>query len=126
MSSTAGPDDKTTRHAAQDDATTRPVTAVRHDDPVPDASVRHDDPVRDSVHDVPGPDSVHDTVVEEIPTRQTVVAREKEQFGGIKVGSAFFGWLTATGTAVLLTALVAAGGTAVGLATNTDVNDAVD
>ena len=115
MSSTAGPDDKTPRHATQDDATTRPVTAVRHDDPV-----------RDSVHDVPGRDSVHDTVVEEIPTRQALVAREKEQFGGIKVGSAFFGWLTATGTAVLLTALVAAGGTAVGLATNTDVNDAVD
>ena len=57
--------------------------------------------------------------------RQTAVAREKEQFGGIKVGSAFFGWLTATGMAVLLTALVAAAGTAVGLATNTDVNDAV-
>ena len=68
---------------------------------------------------------VRDTVVDEIPTRQTVVAREKEQFGGIKVGSAFFGWLAATGMAVLLTALVAAGGTAVGLATNTDVNDAV-
>lgn len=59
----------------------------------------------------------------EIPTRQSVAAREKEQFGGIKVGSAFFGWLAATGTAVLLTALVAAAGTAVGLATNTDVNE---
>jgi hypothetical protein len=59
-------------------------------------------------------------------TRETVVAREKEEFGGIKVGSAFFGWLTATGMAVLLTALVAAAGTAVGLATNTDVNKAVN
>ncbi len=58
--------------------------------------------------------------------RQTAVAREKERFGGIKVGSAFFGWLTATGMAVLLTALVAAAGTAVGLATNTDVNEAVN
>lgn len=115
MSSTAGPDDKTTRHTTQEDATTRPVTAVRHDDSVRDA------PVRDAVVD-----PVADTVVKEIPTRETVVAREKEQFGGIKVGSAFFGWLAATGTAVLLTALVAAGGTAVGLATNTDVNDAVD
>jgi hypothetical protein len=67
-----------------------------------------------------------DTVLEEVPTRQTVVAREKEQFGGVKVGSAFFGWLTATGMAVLLTALVAAAGTAVGLATNTNVNDAVN
>jgi len=36
--------------------------------------------------------------------RNAVVQREKEQFGGIKWGSAFFGWLTATGTAVLLTA----------------------
>ncbi|MET1089867.1 MAG: TIGR04086 family membrane protein [Arthrobacter sp.] len=58
--------------------------------------------------------------------RQTAAAREKEAFGGIKVGSAFFGWLTATGMAVLLTAFVAAAGTAVGLATNTDVNEAVN
>lgn len=57
--------------------------------------------------------------------RQTAVAREKEQFGGIKVGSAFFGWLTATGMSVLLTALVAAAGTAVGLANNANVSDAV-
>lgn len=61
-----------------------------------------------------------------LATRETVVAREKEAFGGIKIGSAFFGWLTATGMAVLLTALVAAAGTAVGLATNTDVNEAVN
>ncbi|WP_024368492.1 TIGR04086 family membrane protein [Arthrobacter sp. TB 26] len=79
----------------------QPVTAVRHDEPV------------------------RGTVVEEVPTRETVVAREKEQFGGIKIGSAFFGWLAATGMAVLLTALVAAAGTAVGLATNTDVNATV-
>src|SRR6476661_7644304 len=68
----------------------------------------------------------HDVVVEEVPTRETVVAREKEQFGGVKIGSAFFGWLAATGMAVLLTALVAAAGTAVGLATHTNVNDAVN
>lgn len=40
--------------------------------------------------------------------RETVVARERERFGGVKVGSAFFGWLTATGALVLLTALAAA------------------
>ncbi len=51
-----------------------------------------------------------------------VVAQQKEQFGGIKAGSAFFGWLTATGTAVLLTALVGAAGTAVGVASGTDVS----
>ena len=40
--------------------------------------------------------------------RETVVARERERFGGVKVGAAFFGWLTATGALVLLTALAAA------------------
>ena len=48
--------------------------------------------------------------------RDAVVAREKEEHGGIKWGSAFFGWLTAMGTAVLVTALVSAIGAAVGLA----------
>ena len=56
--------------------------------------------------------------------RRSVVEREKEEFGGVKIGSAFFGWLTATGMAVLLTALVAAAGTAVGVATNTDAGSA--
>ena len=48
--------------------------------------------------------------------RATVVGREREALGGVKVGSAFFGWLAATGMAVLLTALVTAGGAAVSLA----------
>lgn len=153
MSSTAGPEDRTPRRARDEDgtingephihdarqdgaredadrtgdtriipaapaaetpATTRPQAHVRGETPeTPVTAVREDRPVRE-------------TVVEEVPTRETVVAREKEQFGGIKVGSAFFGWLAATGTAVLLTALVAAAGTAVGLATNTDVNEAVN
>ena len=58
------------------------------------------------------------------PDRREVVSREKERYGGVKIGSAFFGWLTATGTAVLLTALVAAAGTAVGLATGTTAGEA--
>lgn len=40
--------------------------------------------------------------------RKTVVAREKDAFGGVKIGSAFFGWLVATGMTVVLTALLAA------------------
>ena len=52
--------------------------------------------------------------------RHAKLQREKERYGGIKWGSAFFGWLTATGTAVLLTALLAAAGTAVGVANDTD------
>jgi hypothetical protein len=47
--------------------------------------------------------------------RREVVGRQREAFGGVKIGSAFFGWLTATGTAVILTALLAATGAALGL-----------
>lgn len=47
--------------------------------------------------------------------REEVVERERRRFGGFKFGSAFFGWLTATGTGVILTALLAAAGTALGL-----------
>jgi len=65
-----------------------------------------------------------DTLADRPVDRRAVVARQKDAFGGVKVGSAFFGWLTATGTAVLLTALVAAAGTAVGVATGTDAGQA--
>jgi len=52
------------------------------------------------------------------PTRrEQVVEREKEEFGGIKWGSAFFGWLTATGMAVILTAVLGAVGAGLGLGT---------
>ena len=61
-----------------------------------------------------------------VPDRHTVVGREKEEHGGIKIGSCFFGWLTATGMALVLTALAAAAGAAVGLATDTDVAEASD
>ena len=54
--------------------------------------------------------------------REEVTGRQKERFGGIKFGSAFFGWLTATGLAVLLTALAAAIATAV----SGGVDEAVD
>lgn len=74
----------------------------------------------------PAPTAATPVVDTGLADRETAVARQKERFGGIKVGSAFFGWLTATGMAVLLTALVAAAGTAVGLANNTDVNQAVN
>ena len=72
-------------------------------------------------------DEEHDTRLDPRPEdRHTVVAREKDAYGGMKVGSAFFGWLTATGTAVLLTALVAAAGAAVGVGTGTSVTAAAN
>jgi len=61
-------------------------------------------------------DSTHD--------RQSVLKWEQEEYGGIKAGLAFFGWLTATGTAVLLTAFVAAAGGAVGVATHLSAGSA--
>ena len=45
--------------------------------------------------------------------------RQREEFGGLNWGSAFFGWLVAVGIATLLTALLSAAGAAVGL---TDVS----
>lgn len=38
----------------------------------------------------------------------SVRAREKDAFGGLKLGAAFFGWLTAVGATVVLVAIVAA------------------
>ena len=52
-------------------------------------------------------------------SREQVVSREKEQFGGVKIGSAFFGWLAAAGTTVLLSAIATAFGAAL-LANNVD------
>ena len=60
------------------------------------------------------------------PDRRTVVAREKERFGGIKIGSAFFGWLAATGMAAVLLAVLSAVGVAIGAANGTDAGEAAD
>jgi len=65
-------------------------------------------------------DHVHGDETVHTEDRREVVGREREEHGGVKIGSAFFGWLTATGMAVLLTALAAAAGTAVGVATGND------
>jgi membrane protease YdiL (CAAX protease family) len=47
--------------------------------------------------------------------RQQVVAAQQARYGGISWGSAFFGWLSANGMAVILIALLSAGGLAFGL-----------
>lgn len=57
-------------------------------------------------------------------SRRTVFRREREEHGGIQLGATFFGWLSATGMAVLLTSLVAATGTALGIATETSLGEA--
>jgi amino acid transporter len=65
------------------------------------------------------------------PSRDHVVHRgahdsEGARYGGVKFGVAFFGWLTATGMLVLLTALVTAAGAALGVATGTDLEQAAN
>lgn len=46
---------------------------------------------------------------------KTVVAWQKERFGGMKFGASFFGWLAAAGAGVLMTALLASLGAGIGL-----------
>ena len=41
--------------------------------------------------------------------------RQRDEFGGINWGAAFFGWVVAIGIGVLLTAIVSAAGAAIGL-----------
>ena len=80
----------------------------RYDDPPPAASYP-DRPAEPAARDprvVPA---------DRADVRDEVVERQREQFGGVKIGAAFFGWLTAMGTAVLLTAVLAATGAALGL-----------
>lgn len=67
------------------------------------------------------------TVVDERRSlREDVVQREEERFGGIKFGSAFLGWLTAMGALLLLTAVVAAVGAALGLVAPESMEDAAE
>jgi hypothetical protein len=90
------------------------------------------DPDRDpAVHPTAAvPDSANDPIKapptsgspNRVAGRPSVVALQKERFGGIKVSSAFFGWLTATGMSVLLIALLAAGGVVFGVATDSSVS----
>jgi amino acid transporter len=44
-----------------------------------------------------------------------VRARQREEFGGLNWGAAFFGWLVAVGMAAVLIGIVAAAGAAIGL-----------
>ena len=51
------------------------------------------------------------------------VQAQRDRFGGIKWGAAFLGWLSANGLAVILIALLSAGGVAIGLAQDVDTAD---
>jgi hypothetical protein len=50
--------------------------------------------------------------------------RQREEYGGVNWGAAFFGWLVAVGLGSLLVAILAAAGAAVGLTENVSETDA--
>jgi hypothetical protein len=60
------------------------------------------------------PDQYEDTTTG-ASGRVEVLNRQKDRFGGIRWGAALFGWLTATGAVLVLTAIAAATGTALAL-----------
>jgi hypothetical protein len=84
---------------------------------------------RDRVDDAPVRDRNGDAVATDRPLRRDVdddrarplardrdaTLRSRDEFAGTNLGAAFFGWLVAVGMAAILTAIVAAAGTAVGL-----------
>jgi hypothetical protein len=59
-----------------------------------------------------------------LPARDTVHARQRDEFGGFSWGADFFGWLVAVGVAALLTAIIAAAGAATGLTNEADSAEA--
>lgn len=92
-----------------------------------DDTRRADPYVRDeTVADVNRDDTVVMAPASDAALRDDVMRREAERFGGFHFGSAFFGWLAAMGAALLLTALVASIGAAVGLAAPGAVDDAAE
>jgi hypothetical protein len=59
--------------------------------------------------------SVEYTADGERERMRAVRARQREEFGGVNWGAAFFGWLVAIGLGALLVGLLAAAGAAVGI-----------
>ena len=66
-------------------------------------------------------DGVDDRQESRPNTARDVRARQREEFGGINWGAAFFGWLVAVGMAAILLGLLSAAGAAFGLS---EVSDA--
>src|SRR5437764_15437742 len=78
------------------------------------------DQERASVADAPrsGKESARrDSGRRAVVSSRSGIAEQRRRFGGLKWGAAFFGWLVATGLAVIATAMASAAGVA--LAVNT-------
>lgn len=85
-----------------------------------------DAPLTEKVPTAPTPTVATPTVATPAaPTRHAVATEQRRHFGGFKWGSAFFGWLTAMGTAVLLSAIAIVAGISTGFTTNPETAGAV-
>jgi hypothetical protein len=76
---------------------------------------------RGGVATAPRDDTRSGRAVTDADTARRVRARQREEFGGINWGAAFFGWLVAVGMAAILLGLLSAAGAAFGLS---EVSDA--
>lgn len=86
-----------------------------HEHPAHDRDRDHDrQPGRDRDHD--GRDDVTGAAIPQ--TAKEMTRRQRDRFGGIHWGSGFFGWVSATGIAVILLALLSAAGLVFGLSTD--------
>jgi hypothetical protein len=90
--------------------------AARRADPAAERTATDADRTRTATHPRSG--------VETRETMHRVRARQREEYGGINWGAAFFGWLVAVGLGSLLVAILAAAGAAVGLTQNVSGSDA--
>ncbi len=92
-------------------------------------AVEHDRFTRDEAVPARDPDWVRDEESRTVPAvvaEDTVVAmraRQRDRFGGIRWGSAFFGLLSAIGLAAILLGLAAAAGVAIGVSEIKDVTN---
>jgi hypothetical protein len=95
-----------------------PRTRVAGPDTAREADTRVDAPDPDTRVAPPGPPPG--------AAPAAVRARQREAFGGLNWGAAFFGWLVAIGLAALLTGIVSATGAAIGLTSgDLDTSDTI-
>ena len=62
----------------------------------------------------PRPDAWDEAIEPMVLTTEEVIERQRQRFGGVKIGSAFFGWLIAVATAAILIALATIAGFVIG------------
>ena len=63
----------------------------------------------------PAAEAASERSVDGVDRKRETRAIQRDEFGGLNWGAAFFGWLVAVGVATLLTAILSAAGAAIGL-----------